>query len=100
MRYWKLLLFFIVGIEPALNFGPFTVPDVNWRTGNFAMKLTGRLSRTLTSPVRIGELKRRKDKRKEKKVKGEKKKKDKPKKIKGEKKKKEKKVLLMCDKYN
>ena len=66
---------------------------MSWRTGNFALKLTGRTLQT--TPATHGEIKRRKDKRKEKKVKGEKKKKDKkekPKKVKGEKKKKQKKV--------
>ena len=91
MRYCRLLVFLALGVEPF--FGPFSVPDVGWRTGNFALKLTGRSLQT--TPAVHGEIKRRKDKRKEKKVKGEKKKKDKkekPKKVKGEKKKKEKKV--------
>ena len=94
MRYCRLLLFLVLGVEPF--FGPFSIPDVGWRTGNFGLKLTGRSLQT--TPAIHGEIKRRKDKRKEKKVKGEKKKKDKkekPKKVKGEKKKKEKKVSLL-----
>ena len=78
--------------EP-LNLGYLSIPDVTWRTGNFALRLTGRSQQT--TPAVHGQIKRRKDKRKEKKVKGEKKKKDKkekPKKVKGEKKKKQKKV--------
>ena len=65
---------------------------MGWRTGSFALKLTGRSLKTTPA---VGAITRRKDKRKEKKVKGEKKKKDKkekPKKVKGEKNKKEKKV--------
>ena len=66
---------------------------MSWRTGNFALSLTGRSSQK--TPALHGQIKRRKDKRKDKKVKGGKKKKDKkekPKKVKGEKKKKQKKV--------
>ena len=105
MRFWRLLLFFVIGVVEPLDFGPFSLPNVGWRTGNYAFsKLTGRsLALTTTSTqTRIGEIKRRKDKRKEKKVKGEKKKKEKKekvKKVKGEKKKKEKKVsqtLYQC----
>ena len=66
------------------------MPDVSWRKGNFALKLTGRSLQT--TPAVHGGIERRKDKRKEKKVKGEKNKKEKPKKVKGEKKKKQKKV--------
>ena len=100
MRFWRLLLFFILGPVEPLDFGPFSLPSVSWRTGNYAFsKLTGRsLAVTTTSTqTKIGEIKRRKDKRKEKKIKGEKKKKEKKekvKKVKGEKKKKEKKVSL------
>ena len=93
-----IYLLFILGIEP-LDFGAFSVPNVSWRTGNYAFsKLTGRSIRTNTTPAIIGDIKRRKDKRKEKKIKGEKKKKEKkekPKKIKGEKKKKDKKVIRL-----
>ena len=85
MRFWRLLLFFVIGVVEPLDFGPFSLPNVGWRTGNYAFsKLTGRsLALTTTSTqTRIGEIKRRKDKRKEKKVKGEKKKKEKKEKVK------------------
>ena len=85
----RLLYFLLVlGIEP-LNFGSFSLSNVNWRTGNYVLnKLTGRSTRNDTTPVKIGDIKRRKDKRKEKKVKKKKEKKEKPKKIKGDKNKK------------
>ena len=82
----RLLFFLIIlGIEP-LNLGSFSISNKNWRTGNYVLnKLTGRSTRNDTTPVKIGDIKRRKDKRKEKKVKKKKEKKEKPKKIKGDK---------------
>ena len=85
----RLLFFLIIlGVEP-LNLGSFSISNKNWRTGNYVLnKLTGRSTRNDTTPVKIGDIKRRKDKRKEKKVKKKKEKKEKPKKIKGDKNKK------------